>query len=92
MSFVEQAGQDGNAPLKAIFDMAGVACLLISAAWLAQLVRFSGADAGLAQFTWAMLSAFTVGIGIGCFLVGRYWLPRAQDELGDTSLVYDGPI
>ena len=68
---------DPKIALRSVFRIAGVACFLISIAWLVQMLGFTGDDVALARFEWAILSAFVAGIGLGFFLVGHYWVSRS---------------
>jgi hypothetical protein len=60
--------------LRPIFYRVGVACLLISMAWVLQASLFTGEDAVAAAVTWVILGAVIAGFGAGFLCAGRYWM------------------
>jgi hypothetical protein len=60
--------------LRPIFNMVGVACLLVSMAWVLQASLFTGEGVSAAAVTWIILSAVIAGIGAGFLFAGRYWM------------------
>ena len=57
-----------------IFYMLGIACFLISVAWVVQTTLFTGDDTRAASVTWIILSAAMAGVGAAFLIAGRYWM------------------